>query len=370
MKIREWPSIRLGFFLQKGGRSKNGLWDWGSAYFFRNGRSALFHGIKGIPKRGRRKILVPAYNCGMEVEAVLKCNFEPVFYPVDERCQSDVDAVKRLLTEDVAAIIVTHFNGFPQAVNEIVDIGALYECQVIEDCAHVLSTEVEGAPAGSKSGMAVFSPRKFLPIPDGGVLVLNREHEFTNSSVEIPGWGDVVGDTVRLLGRRIKEGLEGMGLAYGWKKGEKEDGDLFRVHDFREISYDYGMSPVSHNLLERFDIEEISARRRRNYRCLERGLVGIRGLRSLMGELPPKTCPWHFLAVVNEPVELHRHLWRHNIRCLIFWAYFHERYPMGRMREAEYLKKHVVALPIHQDLGEEHMEYIKESVRGYFGGKG
>src|SRR5437867_1289218 len=45
---------------------------------------------------------------------------------------------------------------------------------LIEDCAHVLSGEVEGKSLGTIGDAAVFSWRKFLPIYDGAELVINR----------------------------------------------------------------------------------------------------------------------------------------------------------------------------------------------------
>jgi dTDP-4-amino-4,6-dideoxygalactose transaminase len=129
------------------------------------------------------------------------------------------------------------------------------------------------------------------------------------------------------------------------------------------------MSRVSRHLLARFDLDKIIATRRENYSILEKLLSGINGLRSLMGPLPAKTCPWLFLAVVNDPLNLHQGLLNQRIESIVFWAYFHERFPMGCMKEAEYLKKHVLALPIHQDLGPDHMEYIAHAVRGYLAGK-
>jgi hypothetical protein len=234
----------------------------------------------------------------------------------------------------------------------------------------VLRTDVDGLSAGSLGELAVFSPRKLLPIPDGGILVVNQEMGGSWPEISITKQSAAIRDTMGLLKKKVRGCLEGVAGSLTSDPSRTMDRDLFGVHDFREETYDQGMSPISRHLLDRFDFGKIITIRRQNYSLLENLLNGVSGLRSLMGPLPAKTCPWLFLAVVNDPLDLHRRLLGRKIKSIVFWGYFHERFPMGRMKDAEHLKKHVLALPIHQDLNQDHIEYIAHAVRSYFAGKG
>ena len=58
---------------------------------------------------------------------------------------------------NVKAILITHFLGFPQPIDEIKRICNERNLFLIEDCAHAFLSSYNGNPLGSYGDIAVFS---------------------------------------------------------------------------------------------------------------------------------------------------------------------------------------------------------------------
>ena len=85
--------------------------------------------------------------------------------------------------------------------------------------------------------------------------------------------------------------------------------------------------------------------------------------------LPPGTCPLRLPLVAEEPLSLLRHLETNGIEAELFWSDFHPAFPAQEFQESTYLKTHVVALPIHQDLDQDLLARVAEVVRRWSRGR-
>jgi hypothetical protein len=113
--------------------------------------------------------------CGVEAEVSVAAGFAVRLYPVDPRTlQVSAKWIRATMTEDTAAIIVTHYFGFPSDVaSEIGENNASADVFLIEDCAHALGSRYAGRALGTFGTLAFFSLRKSIPLPHGGALVVN-----------------------------------------------------------------------------------------------------------------------------------------------------------------------------------------------------
>ncbi|MFH0810956.1 MAG: hypothetical protein V2A77_10905 [Pseudomonadota bacterium] len=123
------------------------------------------------------------------------------------------------------------------------------------------------------------------------------------------------------------------------------------------------MSALSRRMLTADDWPRVSAARHRNYSLLldhfrERHPEGV-----VSDVLPEGTCPLCFpLRLRKAPRLFARGLAAWGVEA---WPWWHERFhpavPWDEFPEARQLKQRVLALPVHQDLTEEHMHYLARS---------
>src|SRR5438874_8824495 len=94
------------------------------------------------------------------------------FYLVGGDLWPLLDELERSVeSQSPAAILVVNYFGFPPAPEDAARFRALREpCLVVEDCVQGSLVELPDA-AGGTIGDAVFTSfRKYLPVPDGGLL--------------------------------------------------------------------------------------------------------------------------------------------------------------------------------------------------------
>lgn len=357
----------------------------GKAYLFKNARSALFHATKLInSKRIGKIILMPSYGCGSELEPVLRARGKVRFYRVDKEMKVDIKDLKNNIDENVAAIHVTHYNGFPQSINEIRDLCTQNGLYLVEDCAHVLRSVCEDQSGiGSFGDLAIFSMRKTTPIPDGGALIVN------NSSFQFDDTHLVSMDfskTLRMVQYLLKRNwatrspllyagitkvtewgrliLPKMGVVNNFS--DNAEYKPLEVNDTSVYSFgrfDQKISWVAKQLLRRINFAEVIKQRRDNYRYLLEKLGDIEWMKPVFSEIPQGTCPLYFLCIVPDPVNVYRQLLTYGIESDPYWDFFHPAVPWKEFPEAVYLKTHVLALPIHQDIGEGEREHLVASIK-------
>ena len=357
----------------------------GKAYLFKNARSALFHATKLInSKRIGKIILMPSYGCGSELEPVLKAGGKVRFYRVDRKMKVDMEDLKNNIDENVAAIDVTHYNGFPQAMNEIRNLCIQNGLYLIEDCAHVLGSVYEDQfRIGSFGDLAIFSMRKTMPIPDGGALIVN------NSSFQFDDTHLVSMDilkTLRMTQYLLKRNwavrspllYAGITKVTEWGRvilskmgvvsssSEKAEYKPLEVNDNSVDSYgrfDQKISWMAKKLLRRIDFAEVIRQRRENYKYLLEKLGDIGWMKPVFPEIPEGHCPLFFMCIVPDPVNVYHQLLTYGIESDPYWDFFHPAVPWEEFPDAVYLKTHVLALPIHQDIGEGEREYLVASIK-------
>lgn len=369
--ICDFPQAKLSYLFGKPSNSLDFISKSPYRFLTENARTALFQGIKllGRHGNGRNEIVVPAYNCGTEVEAIVRSGYKPVFYKIDLVCRPDIDDMEKKIGPQTFAVLVTHFNGFPQPIEEIKDLCLRNNILLIEDCAHVLKTEISYGCLGTFGDAAIFSLGKFLPIRKGGLLIINRDEFVRENGIDMRGKSELADDLIFLLKKLIRNNfMPGSQVKEQKQKpiGPCSKEEIVEIFDFTENHYDQGIPLLSRFLVERFDLNEIVMIRRRNYTHLHEGLNGAKVLRSLSGRLPQGVCPWFYLAEVPDPWKLKEYLGFKAIESIVFWSYFHKDFPFEHYPESTYLKNHVIALPIHQDLPLSDMDYISEKVKEYF----
>jgi perosamine synthetase len=121
---------------------------------------------------------------------------------------------------------------------------------------------------------------------------------------------------------------------------------------------DFAMSSLCTGLLERFDYKAIRERRRANYRLLRHALAGRVPL--LKRDLEEGVCPLFFPILVEDKRAVAEALWARGVAAVQFW---NEGDPEAdQAGDARFLRRHVLELPIHQDVTAAQLHYIADQV--------
>lgn len=360
---------RLG---RRDGRKGLFPFDSPSASYYYFARNALWEAIKLLDLPGG-EVVVPAYHHGVEIETLIAAGVKPVFYPVGRNWDVNPADVEGLIGRDTRALYLIHYAGFPGPARQMRALADHYDLPLIEDCALSLLSSDGSAPLGSTGDVAFYSIYKMLPVPNGGLMVLNGDlakrvaelapavappfastlsHILSSllQNVEFRGGkaGRLVRKGVRRLGRRAVETAGIERVTTGSDHFNPEDANL-------------GMSGLSHNALAAQDMGRIVEVRRRNYHYL------LGQLRDVAPPLVPRlqagVCPLFYPMIVRDKELIVRKLEAVGIEAIDFWHYFHPACDPKQFPDAAWLREHVLEVPCHQDLTPRRMAYVARMVR-------
>lgn len=334
------------------------------------GRTGLWHAVDLLGLRPGDRVLMPAYNCGVEVEVLLRRGLRLDFYPIGMDLRPPPGTIEDACRPDTRAIYVIHYLGLPQPLREVDAVVAGRGIPMIEDCALALLSENEGRGVGSRGDVSIFSLTKFLPLPDGGLLVFNRPGIPAAPALTPPSTYGTFSRTVTLLGMGLELRNPTMGSLFRRAKqwaGRSVARPLgFQGSDLETVqphTLDWGMSGLSRALLGRLDLQEILNRRRANFRLLGEYLQGCEDVVPLIRELPPGCCPLSFPILVEDNEGTTEALKAAGVGAAAMWREAHPAIPKRTFLEVESLRRQVVELPIHQDLEERHLDLMAHRVR-------
>ena len=347
-------------------------------YFFFQARNAIYHGLRALRPSPGDKVLLPSYLCAAAIEPVLALRAKVEFYRIDRNCQPDFNDIERRIRPETRVVLAVHYFGYPCNIANFREFCDKRGLLLVEDCAHVFQDEVQGKPLGSYGDISVFSWRKFLPLYDGGELVLNVPRKL---SVTWTKEGTL--STVRAAKHLVEQSasytdsgslralVSSLELAKGgWdrlrrkktKTTPKPCTDFVGV-EFDQSLVDLPMSRISRWVFRRSDVSAIVAKRRENYAFLMRELSSISGIRMMFPDLGAHHCPWVFPLVFEGIEDAHLTLRARGIPAVTWGGVRHPSVPSGEFPEAEFLYKNLVMLPVHQNLSEADLHAIVQESR-------
>lgn len=371
MYVPSWPTLSPLYFLPGG--PVNGIpfpLSAANGTYFYLARYGIYSLFLALGFRKGDTVLVPDYHHGNEVRAIRAAGAAIRFYPINRRLEPDLDALTRLCRDHPRALYVIHFLGWPQPIEELAALCREREMILIEDCALALFSETGGRPLGSFGDYAIYCLYKTLPVPNGGLLVQNRHvlEELTKLELKPPGMTSVSARSSELLLEWFRSRADSLGKSLFWLKAAAGRGlDRLQVarlpvgdNGFDVAGANVGMSPLCRGLFKRFGYESIPRRRRENFRLLRDKLAGEAS--PLLEDLKEGVCPLFFPILVPDKHAAAQALWRRGISTVEFWNYGDPEATGNGFSDAQFLRKHVLELPIHQDITPRQVEYMAEQV--------
>lgn len=354
--------------------------------FLFSARYAIFHALRALRIRAGETVLVPAYCCGTEIDPLLLAGVKIQWCDVETSLEIASRIIEVLQYQKCRAVLLTHYFGIDRLSDELIRYCRKRDILIIEDCSHAfLSRSTQGQPLGSAGDAAVFSLRKSLGIPDGAVLVTNRDYSrsmLAADSFRRPNRMAVWYRALQLVRKstslNIPRGRRKRVLRWlAWaalqsrlplrvlQKVSGAGADCLldpNSYEFLPKALWWGMSDFSKRRLH-CNYQEVLERRRENYLLLLQLVADIPEVKPLLPVLPAGACPLLFPLVVANRLAVWKQLLRKGIDSHPWWGYFHPAVSWDRFPVAKKLKSEVLGLPVHQGLSSMHMERLSLALR-------
>jgi dTDP-4-amino-4,6-dideoxygalactose transaminase len=371
MYVSSWPGLTLRVFRPShSDRTVPFPLNSGNRLAFCVARSGIYHLFRALHFKKGEIVLVPDYHSGNEVSAIRAAGATIVFYPILRNLEPDLDALSRLSRLNPRVIYVIHYLGWPQPMRDIEALCRERGSLLVEDCALSLLSETNNKPLGSFGDYSVFCLYKTLPVPNGGLLVQNRNilGELAELKLERCPRAAAAGRSAELMLEAARSRTDGIGKAlFGIKRVV---GQLLRSARVRQVpvgnigwniaDVNIAMSPISNAVMQGLEYNQIRYKRRENFLLMQQRLEGR--VTMLRTDLPEGVCPLFFPILVQDKHSAARALWQRGIGAVEFW---NDEVPGASGvggPDARYLRAHVLELPIHQYVTRSQVEYIADQV--------
>lgn len=199
-----------------------------------SGRNALEYILRKCGDVER--VMLPRYTCNVVLEPLNKLGIQYDFYSIN--AQFEIDKLPLLSSGEY--LIVNNYFGLKD--DYIFDLSKIYADQLIVDNAQALYC------LPNKKVNTLYSPRKFVGLPDGGFAYCNKGAE---NIVDLPQ--DISYDRCRHLLRRIDEGASA-----GYSDFVESSKSLVGV-ELRQ------MSKLTAAIMRSIDFDDVKSRRRANF---------------------------------------------------------------------------------------------------------
>jgi dTDP-4-amino-4,6-dideoxygalactose transaminase len=339
---------------------------------FYRARNAIYHLFRAlIETNPGLSVLAPDYNSGNEILAMRAAGATIRYCPVRGDMTLDPDDVERYCQiHNPDLLYVIHYAGWPQPMPALVDLCRRRGMLLVEDCALSLLSEMDGRPLGSFGDWSVFCLYKTLPLPNGALLVQNgpRLESLERLQLRDAGSASVLGRTAELLVQRIRSRANGIGAALQVvKRGMGRAAGALEVRranvgdiGFNLADVDLAMSRLSRRLIATLDFADIRRRRVENYRRLAERLDP--DVIKMFPTVPEGACPLFFPIVVSDKHLAAEALRARGVDAVEFWNDSCEPGGHEMGPDARFLRRHVLELPIHQDLTARHIDHVARQV--------
>jgi DegT/DnrJ/EryC1/StrS aminotransferase family len=315
-----------------------------------SGRTALALLAEQLPGRW----LLPAYICETALQPFRRAGIDFDFYSVGDDLRPRLDDLERAVEADEpAAVLVVDYFGFPP--EEAERLRALGDASaVVEDCVHGSLLELPGHAAGAIGSIAFTTFRKYLPLPDGGIVVGVDRRDLP------PATGPHV--RARLLGQLLRGAAVAGDVSY-----DDAEPIFLELVDAGESALDdvplSATSEVSARLLGKYDLAEVAERRRANFAALLDAITDSDAVTPIFRDLPPGVSPLLLPVRVSAGARdsLRKTLIARRVYCPVHWN-LPADVDESRFPAEHRLSREILGLPIDQRYDATDMERLATAV--------
>lgn len=337
-------------------------------WMYGSGKIALRDGLATCVDDGEN-VLVPSYIPDAVIEPIRELGLEPRHYAITDSLAPDMADLTERLDDETLAITSVNYFGFPQpGLSELSTLATDRGCYHVDDNAHSPLSVHDGQLLGTVGDIGITSLWKLFPISNGAVLYLTDDslvdrfepspHCGSNDRFDIHDVRFVVKSFFKDLltgNERVKQSMDTLVTGPG-ENVVADPPDRYEAAKTR-------MSKLASHVVETADPTEVRRRRRNNYRAWLDVLADRPDLVALYHELPDGICPQVFPVYAERPQRLLSELATAGVDGADTWPRLSRTVRRDPAYEtATRLSRHVVVLPVHQQLRPETVESIGRSM--------
>ena len=307
-----------------------------------NGTDALILSLKALGIKEGDEIITPANSFYATSGAIVAVGAKPIMCDVDENYQCLVVDMISKITNKTKALLPVHWGGGSPDMFAIKKLAKEYKLKVIEDSCMAIGGKINGKSPGTFGDIGAYSmhPLKSLNVMgDGGAVVTNNKK------------------------------------IYSWMKKYRNHGMINR-DEIEFWGVNYRMQPlqaiVAIEGLKKLD--SVINKRKKNADYLSKNLNDVKGILSI-----PKTKKGYketyalYMILCEKRDELMKYLLKKGIETKIHYpvplhlqkAYL-DKYKKVKIENVEYQAKHLLTLPVHQFLNNNHMKYMVQAIKNFY----
>jgi len=247
-----------------------------------------------------------------------------------------------------------------------------YDLMLIEDAALSLFARYGNSYVGEFGDVAIFCLYKTFPIPNGGMLVINRPEFDIAVDLKRPEFLSTSSRLAALHLSWLNDNFNGIGQKL--QKVKSKVRQLLSAVDLKPTPVgdsnfdtsisDWGISRLSEFVIERSDVKEIIRIRRQNFEYLSALLEKVSlDIKPMYQQLPPGAVPLFFPILIHHREMIHQNLLSEGVESSMFWRDWHADIPAEQFPEVALLRETVLELPIHQGVSRQQIEYLVEKLK-------
>lgn len=298
-------------------------------------RHGLAEGVRGLGIGAGDIVLMPAWHHGSEVEAVIGTGAACRFYDTGIGLMPEEDELDALVDPGVRALYLIHFLGHGQDAQRWRRWCDQRGLLLIEDAAQAWLSWHGGFPAGSHGDLAVWCLYKSYGLPDGAAV---------RGPAPLGGCDAAAGMATTL--RRHAAWV----AQHAAPPQRSTEPPYDAARDFA-TGEPAAASRVTRWLLPRIAEPGVAeAARRRNYQRLLDAVPHL--VPHPFDALAVGSVPFVFPIAVQNKADIIRRFRSHGVRPVDLWSVPHPALPVDEHPHAAWYRRHLVALPVHQGLGD------------------
>ena len=350
----------------------------GQCLYTTSGRAAILLALRAFGVSHGAEVLVPSYHCPTMIEPAVRVGARPMFYPIGCDGKADMEFVRGVDTSRVKAMIAAHFFGLPIDLRDVRAFCDSRGVALIEDCAHAFFGSLHRNPVGTSGDAVIGSLVKFLPVTEGGCLILRapdvqlptlrrprvgREIRVAWDILEAGARAGKLGTSGALLAAlaNLKDRLKGRSFeAPRISMSEAERGDACNTIDIDRA--ETAAASLVRWVASHADCGRIAEARRSNYLRFAALLSGHELIRPLFPDLPPGAVPYVFPLDVDAPELLYPSLRACGVPAYR-WDIVWPGTPSLPSDAAKRWSTHVLQLACHQDMSEADVSAIARVIK-------
>lgn len=303
------------------------------SYVFKNlihlnsGRNALEYILK---VRNYKLIYIPYFSCEVLLEPIKKLNIDYKFYDIDDNLNPIFDY--DILDSKTCIFLINYFGINSKEIESI----CLYNKNIIVDNAQALFADpIKGIDT-------IYSPRKFIGIPDGGLVSTNKKiKDKLATDISINRFSHLI----KRIDLSPEEGYQ----------------DFINSNNSIKDQPLLMMSKLSHSIMKSLDFDEIKALRIKNYKILHKSLKDRNDLKGI--DLKTNDVPMVYPYRLKRANELRKVLIENRIFVPIYWPNV-LKWCSTKFNSYQ-LTNEILALPIDQRYDKKQMEVIINLINDY-----